>query len=322
MGFRCNAVPKSTLADANENRSWKIWAEFTQILIQKAQKLYSNEELGFELNAELFALDSTTINLCLSSFPWAHYKQTKGAVKMHTLLNLRGQIPSFIIISDGKLADVTVMDDIEWIAGSYYVLDRAYIDYERLYRLHQCKAFFVTRAKKNLSFSVVESRPIDKTTGLRCDQIIRLSSESSREAYPVYLRRIKYYDQDKNKYLVFLTNDFDLPALIITQIFKHRWQIELFFKWIKQNLKIKQFFGYNENAVRTQLWIAISVYCLLAIIRKELSGDRELSKIQEILSVSIFEKRSINSLFLSCEKKINPWIDQNQLILPGFSAGQ
>jgi len=322
MGFRCDAVPRSTLADANEKRSWKIWAEFAQVLIQKAQKLYSNEELGFDLNAELFALDSTTIDLCLTSFPWAKYKQTKGAVKMHTLLNLRGQIPSFIVISDGTVHDVNVMDDVDWVAGNYYVMDRGYIDYERLYRLHQCKAFFVIRAKSNLRFSVVKSRPVDKTTGLRCDQIIRLKNASSRNAYPEYLRRITYYNKEKKMRLELWTNDFDLPALTVTEIFKHRWQIELFFKWIKQNLKIKQFYGYNENAVRTQLWIAISVYCLLAIIRKELSGDRELGEIQEILSASIFQKIPINSLFSKCDKKIDPNIEQNQLILPGFLTGQ
>ena len=288
MGFRCDTVPRSTLADANENRSWKIWAEFAQPLMRKAQKLYAGEELSFDLNAELFALDSTTIDLCLDSFPWAEYKRAKGAVKVHTLLNLRGQIPSFILISKGKMADVNVMDEIIWTAGTYYVIDRAYLDYERLYHLHQCQAFFVTRAKSNLRWSVVGSYQVDKTTGLRCDQVIRLNVSSSRKAYPERLRRIKYYDLEKNKCLVFLTNDFDLPALTVAKIYKHRWQIELFFKWIKQYLKIKEFYGYNENAVRTQLWIAIAVYCLLAIIRKELGADRELHEIQEILKVSLF----------------------------------
>jgi hypothetical protein len=313
MGFLCKAVPRTTLADANENRSWKIWAEFGIELITRAQKLYAGEKLAIDLDAKLFALDSTTIDLCLTSFPWAEYKTTKSAVKMHTLLNLRGQIPSFIVISKGVMADVKIMDEINWIAGAYYVMDRGYIDYERLYRIHQCRAFFVTRTKTNLRFSVVESRPVDKTTGLRCDQIVRLKVASSRKAYPEYLRRINYYDQDKNKYIDFMTNDFELPALTITEIFKQRWQIELFFKWIKQNLKIKEFYGYNENAVRTQLWIAIAVYCLLAIIRKELGGDRELSKIQQILGVSIFQKIPINGAFLREDTKNDPTIDQSDL---------
>jgi hypothetical protein len=205
MGFRCDSVPRSTLADANETRSWKIWAEFGIELITKAQKLYAGEKLAVDLDAKLFALDSTTIDLCLASFPWAEYKSTKSAVKMHTILNLRGQIPSFIVISNGVMADVKIMDDINWIAGAYYVMDRGYIDYERLYRIHQCRAFFVTRTKSNLLFSVVESRPVDKTTGLRCDQVVRLKVASSRKVYPEYLRRINYYDQEKNKYIDFLT---------------------------------------------------------------------------------------------------------------------
>jgi hypothetical protein len=322
MGFQCEAVPRNTLAKANESRSWKIWAEFALVLMLKAQRLYTGEKLAVDLDAELFALDSTTIDLCLTSFPWAYYRQTKSAVKMHTLLNLRGQIPSYIVISQGVLADVKVMDAIDWIAGAYYLLDRGYLDFERLYHLHRSQAFFVTRAKRNLRYTVAESFPVDKTTGLRCDQNIRLALVKSREAYPEKLRRVKYYDQEKGKRLVFLTNDFDLPAKTIADLYKQRWQVELFFKWIKQNLRIKQFYGYNENAVRTQLWIAVATYCLLAIIRKELGGDRELGEIQEILSASIFQKMPITQLISRSVMKSDPPTDQNQLYLPGFQTGQ
>jgi hypothetical protein len=318
MGFHCESVPKSTLADANENRSWKIWAEFALVLMLKAQRLYAGEKLAVDLDADLFALDSTTIDLCLTSFPWARYKHTKSAVKMHTLLNLRGQIPSYIVISQGVMADVKVMDVVDWIAGAYYLLDRGYLDFERLYHLHQSKAFFVTRAKRNLRWIATESFPVDKTTGLRCDQNIRLVLSKSKMAYPEQLRRVKYYDQEKDKRLVFLTNDFELPAMTIAELYKQRWQVELFFKWIKQNLRIKQFYGYNENAVRTQLWIAIATYCLLAIIRKELGGDRELGEIQEILSASIFQRMPINQVFSRVVTKSDPPIDQNQLHFQGF----
>jgi IS4 transposase len=318
MGFQCDSVPRSTLADANENRSWRIWAEFALVLMLKAQRLYAGEKLAIDLDAGLFVLDSTAIDLCLTSFPWAHYKQTKSAVKMHTLLNLRGQIPSFVVISDGLMSDVKMMDAIDWIAGAYYVMDRGYLDYKRLYHLHRCQAFFVTRARSDLRWSVAKSQPVDKTTGLRCDQTIRFGFGKSKVAYPEQLRRVKYYDQEKDKRLVFLTNDFDLPALTISAIYKQRWQVELFFKWIKQNLRIKQFYGYNENAVRTQLWIAVATYCLLAIIRKELGGDRELGEIQEILSASIFQKIPTNRAFSHIDTKSDPPIDQNQLYLPGF----
>jgi len=318
MGFRCDSVPRSTLADANRDRPWQIWAELALVLMQKAQVLYAGEKLSFDLDAKLFAVDSTTIDLCLTRFPWTPSQQGKAAVKMHTLLNLRGQIPSFIVISKGKLHDVNFMDLIEWIAGAYYVMDRGYLDFGRLYRIQQSKAFFVTRAKSNTCFTVVKSRPVDKSTGLRCDQTILLKNASSRKEYPEYLRRIKYYDKETGKRFVFLTNDFELPAKVIAEIYKARWQIESFFRWIKQNLKIKQFYGHSDNAVRTQLWIAVAVYCLLAIIRKDLSGDREMGEIQEILSAIIFEKMPINEVFLRSAPKVDPPVAQNQGVLWAF----
>ena len=318
MGFRCESVPRSTLSDANRDRPWQIWAELALVLMKKAQELYAGEKLAIDLDATLFALDSTTIDLCLARFPWTPSQQGKAAVKMHTLLNLRGQIPAFAVISKGKLHDVNFLDLIEWIAGAYYVMDRGYLDFGRLHRIHQSNAFFITRAKSNTCFTVVKSRRVDKSTGLRCDQTILLKYAESRKDYPGYLRRIKYYDKETGKRFVFLTNDFDLPAKVIAEIYKARWQIESFFRWIKQNLRIKQFYGHSDNAVRTQLWIAVAVYCLLAIIRKELAGDRELGEIQEILSAIIFEKMPINEVFLRSVQKIDLQESLKQLVLPGF----
>ena len=318
MGFRCEAVPKSTLSDANEIRPWQIWAELALVLMEKAQKLYAGEKLAFELDAKLFAPDSTTIDLCLARFPWTPSQQNKAAVKMHTLLNLRGQIPAFVVVSEGKTHDVNFLDHVSWIAGAYYVMDRGYLDFRRLYPIHQGKAFFVTRAKSNLRCAVSASRPVDKSTGLRCDQSIRLAYGPSRKEYPECLRRIHYFDSETGKRFVFLSNDFDLPAKVITDIYKARWEIESFFRWIKQNLRIKQFYGYSDNAVRTQIWMAVTVYCLLAVIRKELAGDRELGEIQEILSAIIFEKMPINRVFLRSEPKVDPPEGLKQLILPCF----
>ena len=297
MGFRCATISRNTLANANEVRPWRMWAEFAQALMKKAQALYAGEPLAVDLDARLFALDSTTIDLCLARFPWTPSQQSKAAVKMHVLLDLRGNIPDFIVVSEGKTHDVNILDQLSYVPGAYYVMDRGYVDFTRLHRLHQSKAFFVTRAKRHMRFSVVESRPADKGAGLRCDQIIRLTGTNTRTGYPEYLRRIKFRDPDTSRTLVFLTNDFDLPALMIAELYRQRWQVELFFKWIKQHLRIKAFYGYTENAVRTQLWIAVSVYCLLAIIKKELKADRELHEIQEILSVSIFSKMPILQAF-------------------------
>lgn len=263
LGIR-GGIARSTLADANEKRDSRIYQDFAISLIQVARKLYAQDDFGVELTNTVYALDSTTIDLCLALFPWAKFRQAKGAVKLHTLLDLRGSIPSFIHISDGKLHDVNILDRIAFEAGSFYVMDRGYIDFARLHNLHQAQAFFVVRAKSNLQFRRVYSRPVDKSTGLRCDQTIQLTTLKSRHGYPDPLRRVKYYDAGNDQRLVFLTNHFDLPALTIAELYRCRWQVELFFKWIKQHLRIKAFFGRSENAVKTQVWIAIAVYVLVA----------------------------------------------------------
>ena len=315
MGFRCGSLSKSTLAHANKTRPWQIYARFAMALMERARKLYAKDPLGVAFDARIFALDSTTIDLCLARFPWTPSQQSKAAVKMHVLLDLRGNIPDFILISGGKTHDVNILDQLIYIIGAYYIMDRGYVDFTRLYRLHQSKAFFITRAKRHLQFDVVKSNPVDRTTGLICDQVIRLTGTKTRKGYPEYLRRIKYNDPETSRTLVFLTNDFDLPALMIAQLYKYRWQVELFFKWIKQHLRIKAFYGYSENAVRTQLWIAVTVYCLLAIIKKELKAERELHEIQEILSVSIFQKMPILQAFSKKKVKTNTEQYHNQLCL-------
>jgi hypothetical protein len=304
MGFRCQTISRNTLANANEVRSWKIYADLARHLMRKAQKLYVNEPLAVGLDARVFALDSTTIDLCLARFPWTPSQQSKASVKMHVLLDLRGNIPDFIVISGGKTHDVNILDDLVYVPGAYYIMDRGYVDFTRLYRLHQSRAFFVTRAKRHLRFTVVDSRPVDKTTGLRCDQTIRLTGQTTRTNYPECLRRVKFRDPKTDRGLVFPTNDFSSPALVIAELYRQRWQVELFFKWIKQHLRIKSFYGYSENAVKTQLWIAVSAYCLLAIIKKAIGGDRELYEIQEILSVSIFQKMPLLQAFSDMEMKM------------------
>ena len=295
MGIR-GGIARSTLADANENRDWRIYQDFALCLIQTARKLYAQDDFGVELSNTVYALDSTTIDLCLSLFPWARFRKAKGAVKMHTLLDLRGSIPSFIHISDGKLHDVNILDQIAFEAGSFYVMDRGYIDFARLHTLHQAQAFFVVRAKSNLQFRRVYSRPVDKETGLRCDQTIQLTSPKSRRGYPDPLRRVKFYDAEHDKRLVFLTNHFDLPALTIAELYRSRWNVELFFKWIKQHLRIKAFFGTSENAVKTQIWIAITVYVLVAIIKKRQGSEASFYTILQILSLTLFEKTPIDQL--------------------------
>ena len=269
MGIR-SRVARSTLAEANEKRDWRIYADFAQSLIQTARRLYIDEELGLDIDNTVYALDATTIDLCLSVFPWAHFRQAKAAIKLHTLLDLRGNIPTFIHISDGKLHDVNVLDILIPEPGAYYVMDRGYLDYKRLHQLNQVAAFFVIRAKSNLQFRRIYSHPIDKSTGLRCDQTIKLTGFYPRQHYPNMLRRIKFYDVKTDKKFVFLTNNFSLPALTITELYRHRWQVELFFKWIKQHLTIKSIIVTSENAVKTQLWISFSIYVLLAIIKKML----------------------------------------------------
>jgi hypothetical protein len=289
-GFR-GAISRSTLADANEKRDWRIYADLAHLLITRARQLYAQDDVvGLAIQEAAYAFDSTTIDLCLSLFPWAHFRRRKAAVKLHTLLDLRGNIPCFLRVSCGKMADVKSFDDLLLEAGAFYMMDRGYIDFRRLYRFPQSLAFFVTRAKKNLNYRRQAARPVDKFAGLRSDQTIRLCGAKTTRQYPASLRRIAYYDADTDKRLVFLTNNFDLDAKTIAQLYKCRWQVELFFKWIKQNLRIKAIVGTSENAVKTQVWIAVSVYVLVAIIKKELKIERSLSDMLQILSLTLFEK--------------------------------
>jgi hypothetical protein len=289
MGIR-GRVARSTLADANEARDWRIYADFAQVLIAIAKPLYAAEPFGVELAATVYAFDSTTIDLCLALFPWARFRQTKGAIKLHTLLNLRGNIPEFLYVSAGALHDVKALDWLCPVPGAYYVLDRGYLDFGRLFQFQQAGAFFVTRAKANLQYARRYSHPVDKTTGIQCDQTIVLTGPKTATLYPLPLRRIRYTDPDTGKRLVFLTNDFTLPALTIAQLYKARWQVELFFKWIKQHLRIKAFYGTSANAVKTQVWIAVSVYVLVAIVKKRLGLPQSLYTILQVLSVTLFEK--------------------------------
>jgi len=316
MGFR-GQVRRSTLADANETRDWRIYAEFAQRLIAQARRLYVGEGLSVDLKETVYALDSTTIDLCLSLFPWAHFRSTKAAVKMHTLLDLRGNIPTFIHISDGKLHDVHALDMLVPEAGSIYVMDRGYVDFGRLYRLHKAGAFFVTRAKSNLDAHRVYSATTDRTTGVIADQTITLDGYYTSRDYPVHLRRVRFRDPKTGKTLVFLTNQTALPALTICDLYKSRWQVELFFKWIKQHLRIKQFYGTSENAVKTQIWIALSVYVLAAIVRKRLGLDVSLYTLMQVFSVTVFEKASIESIILQTPDGSDIVMDDNQLNLFG-----
>jgi Transposase DDE domain/Domain of unknown function (DUF4372) len=291
-GFR-GKVSRSTLADANRAHDWRIFAEFAQVLISRARKLYADEPLGVELEQTVYALDSTTIDLCLSLFPWARFRRHKAAVKLHTLLDLRGNIPTFVRITHGKTHDVTVLDHLPIVPGAFYVMDRGYVDFRRLHRFTTGSAFFVTRAKRGLDFTRRARRRVDKTTGLRSDQTIVLAGPKTSRLYPDPLRRVVFYDAENDRRFVFLTNNFELPALTIAKLYKCRWQIELFFKWIKQNLHIKSFYGTTDNAVRTQVWIAISVYVLVALVKKELGIERSLGEILQILSLTLFEKTPI-----------------------------
>jgi hypothetical protein len=314
MGFH-GPVRRSTLADANQTRDWRIYAEFAQRLIAQARRLYVGESLSVDLKETVYALDSTTIDLCLSLFPWAHFRSTKAAVKMHTLLDLRGNIPSFIHISDGKLHDVHALDMLVPEAGAIYVMDRGYVDFGRLYRLHQAGGFFVTRAKSNLNAHRVYSSATDRTTGVIADQTITLDGFYTSRDYPVHLRRVRFRDQKTGKTLVFLTNQTALSALTICDLYKSRWQVELFFKWIKQHLRIKQFYGTSENAVKTQIWIAVSVYVLAAIVRKRLKLDLSLYTLMQVFSVTVFEKASIESIISQTADSSEPVMDDNQLNL-------
>lgn len=314
MGIRSN-VSRNNLSNANNIRDWRIFADFAQILIRRAKQLYINQPLDIDLDATVYALDSTTIDLCLTIFPWATFRRTKSAVKVHTLMNLQGSIPEFILISTGKTHDVHVLDHLAFQPGAFYVMDRAYLDYERLYTIHQSQAFFVTRAKKNTQFARRYSNEVDKSTSVQCDQIGTLKVFYSSKAYPEPLRRIRYYDEENDRRLVFLTNNMQLPAATIAELYKSRWQIELFFKWIKQHLRIKSFFGTSANAVKSQIWIAISVYLLVAILKKELGIDRTLYEILQVLSLTQFEKTPINQVFENKNYKTTITPIHNQLSL-------
>ena len=316
MGIR-GTVARSNLADANEHRDWRIYADLAHALIITARRLYSNEPFGIDLQQTVYALDATTIDLCLSMFPWATFRQTKAAIKVHTLLDLRGSIPTFIYISDGTMHDVNILDVLPIEPGAFYIMDRGYLDYARLHSISQAAGFFVTRAKSNFKCRRIYSHHIDRSTGLRCDQTIMLTGFYSLKGYPSKLRRVKYYDIETGKTLVFLTNNFSLPALTIAHMYRCRWQVELFFKWIKQNLRIKNFYGTSENAVKTQIWIAVSVYVLVAILKKRLNIPASLYTILQILSVSVFERMSLLQLLIEatsvqeisdCKNQLNLFI--------------
>jgi hypothetical protein len=291
-------ISKSTLSKANENRNWQIYRDFALILIDHAKKLYDGDsQLDVEIKNNVFIVDSTSIDLCLSIYPWAKFRKTKAAVKLHTKMDAKTSIPDFIYISDGKMHDVNVLDHITIIADSFYILDRGYIDYSRLYRVHKAEAFFTTRTKKNMDFERMYSAKVDKATGVKCDQTIKLTGFYTSEDYPEKLRRIKFYDAERSKTLIFLTNNFELSALEIALLYKHRWFIEIFFKWIKQHLKIKSFWGRTPNAVKTQIWIAISVYVLVLIVKKKLKIEQSIYEILQILSINMFDKEPLNQLF-------------------------
>lgn len=307
-------VKRSTLSDANEKRDWRIYAEIAQLLIGEARELYK-EDHNFSVNIDeiAYALDSSTIDLCLSLFPWAKFRKNKAAVKMHTQLDLRGNIPTFIEITDGKVHDVNILDALTLEPGAFYIMDRAYLDFERLYHLNECLSFFVIREKRNFNYRRVYSNKVDKTLGFKCDQIIKLTGFYSKQKYPEKLRRIKYFDKETGKTLVFLTNNFTYQATIIAELYKERWKIELFFKWIKQHLRIKSFFGTSLNAVYTQIWIAVSAYLIIAIMKKRLKIELELYTILQILSISLFEKVTVNQLLNNKEYRNNINDDYNQL---------
>jgi hypothetical protein len=314
MGFR-SPVKRSTLADANESRDWRIWSDLAAVLIRRARKLYAGDSLDVGLDNTVYALDSRTVDLCLSLFDWAPFRSTKAAIKMHTLLDLRGAIPAFIHISDGKLHDVNVLDMLTFEAGAFYVMDRGYVDFERLYALHQAGAFFVTRAKSPMDARRVYSAPTDRATGVICDQRVMLNGYYSARKYPEHLRRIRFKDPDSGKTRVFLTNNTALPALTIAALYKSRWQVELFFKWIKQHLRIKKFLGTSENAVKTQIWCAVSTYVLIAIVKKQLHLNASLYTCLQILSVSVFEKTEISCALQGDNPAIDLPANANQLNL-------
>ncbi len=314
MGIR-GKISRNTLAHANQTRDWRIYADFAQVLIREARQLYANDSFGIELEQTTYALDATTIDLCLSLFPWAAFRKNKGAVKLHALLDLKGNIPTIAFITSGKVHEVNILDKLPIEAGAIYIMDRGYLDHARLYKMHQSAAYFVTRAKSNARYNRCCYQKIDKTTGLRSDQVVTLYGYYARKDYPERLRRIAYYDEKQNKNMVFLTNNFTLPAITITEIYRKRWQIELFFKWIKQHLRIKAFYGTSENAVKTQIWIAISVYVLIAIIKKQLNLEQSLYTILQIVSVTLFEKIPLLQALTDAEVIEENTEDNNQLNL-------
>jgi len=313
LGIR-DAVSHITLADANRERDWRIYYDLAQLLIRRARSLYQNEPIGLELKDTVYALDSTTIDLCLNLFPWARFRRTKAAIKLHTLLDLRGSIPTFISISQGKQADVRILDELVLEPGSFYVMDRGFVDFQRLYCFVLAAAFFVTRAKTHLKLNRLESRRVDSSSGVRSDQIIWLRNPSSIRHYPDKLRRIHYVDAETGKSLVFLTNNFELPALTIALLYKSRWKVELFFKWIKQHLRIKHFYGTSDNAVKTQIWISICVYVLIAIVKKQLNSERSLYSILQILSVNAFEKQPLLQVLSDVPSQFSDETLRNQLV--------
>lgn len=317
-----NVVKRTTLQEANENRDYRIYEKFAYLLIRKARKLYADDlEFTIELDGVAYALDSTTIELCMTLFPWAKFRSTKSGIKLHTLLDFKGNIPAFIHITDAKVSDVKVLDVIIFEPGAFYVMDRGYLDFARLYTIHLAGGFFVTRAKDNTKLRRLYSKPIineEKKQGLRCDQIVVLSRQKARKDYPEKLRRIKYYDAEHHQYYVFLTNNFTLPALIIAELYRYRWRVELFFKWIKQHLKIQSFWGYSENAVKTQIWIAMASYALVAIVKNKLKLTKSMNEILQILSISLFDKMALIQLFSEGEYKPSEDNQGKQLILEGF----
>jgi hypothetical protein len=314
MGIR-GKVSRNTLAHANQVRDWRIYADFAQVVITQARSLYAHEDFGFELEQAVYAFDATTIDLCLSLFPWAKFRQRKGAIKLHTLLDLRGSIPILIYVTQGKTHEVNLLDDLIIEPGAIYLFDRGYLDFARLYKIHQCGAFFIIRAKSNFRFRRIYSQPVDKAKGVQADQIIKLRGFYARKDYPERLRRIRYFDPEKKKRLIFLTNNFTLPAFVVAELFRCRWKIELFFKWIKQHLRIKAFYGTSENAVKTQIWIAITIYVLVAIAKKRLNLEVSLYTMLQILSVSLFEKTPLFQLFSQIQQQETKDDSSNQLEL-------
>ena len=315
MGFRCAQISRNTLANANEQRDWRIYADFAQTLISEARALYAHEEFGLALEEPAFALDSTVIDLCLELFPWAPHQRSKAAVKVHTLLDLRGSIPTYLYISGAHTSDVSVLDHLPLQPGAIYVMDRGYIHFKRLYALAQAAVFFVVRARANMQFRRRYSHPVDTTTGLRSDQTILLTGADSSYDYPAPARRIHFFDQEHSRHLTFLTNHFSLPALSVAQLYKGRWKVELFFKWIKQHLRIKAFYGYSANAVKTQIWIAVSVYLLIAILKKRLGLRADLYRILQVASLTLFEKTPFLQAFESINSHLSPAHPLNQLRL-------